>query len=273
MENTINGLFQQHYVSVSDTDDTDDGVNIAPSAEIIRQFIADTDGIEVTGVVPVTPDETALVSGHQVVIDPVRISEIASQFSRIMMLYDSGIREVRTKLDILSNEFKVKRNRSPIESVHCRVKSPASILEKMKKREYPLTIGSMTENISDIAGVRIICPFIEDIYTVSDMLTNQDDIYIMKKKDYIKRPKENGYRSLHLVIEVPIFLSDHKQHVRVEVQIRTMAMDFWASIEHQIHYKQSNVPQDLTEDLRRCAQSISDNDEKMQEIARRLGTI
>ena len=269
MENTINSLFRQNYISVTDAEETDDSTLTTPSADVIRQFIADT---ESTGIIPVE-GEKSLTPGDRVIIDPAKISEIAAQFSRIMMLYDSGIREVRTKLDILSNEFKVKRNRSPIESVHCRVKSPASIIEKMKKRGYPLTIGSMTENISDIAGVRIICPFIEDIYTVSEMLTNQDDIYIMKKKDYIKRPKDNGYRSLHLVIEVPIFLSDHKQHVRVEVQIRTMAMDFWASIEHQIHYKQSNVPNDLTDDLRRIAQSISDNDEKMQEIARRLGTI
>lgn len=206
--------------------------------------------------------------------EPAKIAETAAQFAQIMMLYDAGIKEVKTKLDILANEFKVKRNRSPIEAVQCRIKEPASIIEKMGRRGYPMTLASMTQNISDIAGVRVICPFIQDIYTVADMLTSQDDIFIIKKKDYINRPKENGYRSLHLVIEVPVFLSDRKQHVRVEIQIRTIAMDFWASLEHQLHYKkEAEVPDGIIDDLRRCAQTISETDEKMQEIARRLKSI
>lgn len=206
--------------------------------------------------------------------DTAKIAETAAQFAQIMMMYDAGIKEVKTKLDILSNEFKVRRNRSPIESVQCRIKEPSSIIEKMKRRGYPMNLASMTQNISDIAGVRVICPFIQDIYTVAEMLTNQDDIFIIKKKDYISRPKENGYRSLHLVIEIPVFLSDRKQHVRVEVQIRTIAMDFWASLEHQLHYKkEAEVPEGIIDDLKRCAQTISETDEKMQEIARKLKTI
>lgn len=274
MDTTNNNLLQQFYVSLSGMSEllisSDEKAKFMANELITANTI--NDSININSKTVTLPDILTLKQG--VPVDPSKITETASQFAQIMMLYDAGIKEIKTKLDILSNEFKVRRNRSPIESVQYRIKEPASILAKMKRRSYPLTLTSMTENISDIAGVRVICPFIQDIYTVAEMLTNQDDIYIIKKKDYISRPKENGYRSLHIVLAVPIYLSSSKQHVRVEVQIRTIAMDFWASLEHQLHYKNTpEVPVGITEDLRRCAQTISETDEKMQEIARKLNTL
>lgn len=196
----------------------------------------------------------------------------AEQFRELMMMYSCAIKEVRTKIEVLSEEFQVKSQRNPIGTIKSRIKQPMSIFEKANRKGYELTFESIKKNMNDIAGIRVICPFIEDIYAVAEMLTNQDDIRMVQIKDYIQHPKENGYRSLHIVVEVPIFLSDRKEHMKVEVQIRTIAMDFWASLEHQIHYKKYTGDEDerIVRELKECADTIYETDKKMESIRRKL---
>lgn len=196
----------------------------------------------------------------------------AEQFRELMMMYSCAIKEVRTKIEVLSEEFQVKSQRNPIGTIKSRIKQPMSIFEKANRKGFDLTFESIRENMNDIAGIRVICPFIEDIYAVAEMLTNQDDIKMLQVKDYIQHPKENGYRSLHIVVEVPIFLSDRKEHMKVEVQIRTIAMDFWASLEHQIHYKKYVGDEDekIVRELKECADTIYKTDKKMESIRRKL---
>ena len=201
---------------------------------------------------------------------PEKFEEQTRKFQEIMMWYGCAIREVKTKLEVLNDEFQATRNRNPIDSIKSRIKKPLSIFEKMQRRGYAVTLDSIVEEMHDIAGVRVICPFIEDIYEIADMLTEQDDIRILSRKDYIKYPKSNGYRSLHLVVEVPIFLSNMKKPMRVEVQIRTMAMDFWASLEHQIHYKKCDASEDIVKGLTDCANVIYETDVKMQQLRKEI---
>ncbi|MEG1524983.1 MAG: GTP pyrophosphokinase family protein [Clostridia bacterium] len=193
--------------------------------------------------------------------------ETVQPFRELMMYYECAMMEVKTKVEVLDKEFEVKYERNPVESIKMRLKRPLSILEKMDTLGLPRKIEYIQDNIHDIAGVRIICSFIEDIYAIAELLTRQDDITLLRTKDYIKNPKENGYRSLHLLVEVPIFLSDKKKPVCVEVQIRTIAMDFWASIEHKIKYKKDigNLKA-ITESLRFCADNIASLDLEMQRI-------
>ncbi|NLT35634.1 MAG: GTP pyrophosphokinase family protein [Gaiellales bacterium] len=192
---------------------------------------------------------------------------------QMLVMYSCGIREVQTKLEILNDEFQVKRHRSPIESIKSRVKEPESIARKLHRRGLEMSAESIVANLNDVAGIRVVCPFIKDIYFVANTLLAQDDITLSERKDYIAEPKANGYRSLHLVVEVPVFFSDRKQPVRVEVQIRTIAMDFWASLEHEIRYKKKDLPNSdaVAQDLRECAEIISQTDLRMQEIHRLLG--
>lgn len=196
----------------------------------------------------------------------------AAQFKEMMMMYRCAIKEIRTKIEVLSEEFQVNSQRNPIGTIKSRIKEPMSIFEKAERKHLGLSFESIMENMNDIAGIRVICPFIEDIYAVAEMLTNQDDIRMLKIKDYIQHPKDNGYRSLHIVVEVPIFLSDRKEYVKVEVQIRTIAMDFWASLEHQIHYKKCKTDEDerIVAELKECADTIYDTDKKMENIRRKL---
>ncbi|MFR3787211.1 GTP pyrophosphokinase family protein [Agathobaculum desmolans] len=195
----------------------------------------------------------------------------AMQMQQVMMLYESGIREIKTKLDILSDESRLSGKPSPIDAIKSRIKSPRSIIGKLKRRGFPISLQSMLENLNDIGGIRVICPFIEDIYTVADMLMRQDDLKLIDRKDYIENPKPNGYRSLHLILEVPIFLSDRTQPVHIELQLRTIAMDFWASLEHQLRYKSDvEVPPHVSADLKACADVIAATDEEMQRIAKEL---
>lgn len=196
------------------------------------------------------------------------------KFMELEHLYESAIREVKTKLEILDSEFRTKYAYNPIHHINDRLKSPQSMLEKLQRRGLPLSIESVRENLHDIAGVRVICNYIEDIYTVAELLTKQDDVELITMKDYIKNPKPNGYRSLHLVIETPVFLSDRKELVHVEVQIRTIAMDFWASLEHELKYKtDTEVSTDLAAQLKECAETIAATDIKMQQIYRTLKEI
>ena len=194
-----------------------------------------------------------------------------TEFRQMMMMYSCAIKEIKTKLQVLNDELSIKRQRNPIEFIKTRVKQPDSIASKLRRKGYPVTVQSVFENLSDVAGVRVICAFIDDIYKVADMLTAQDDIELIKRKDYIKNPKMNGYRSLHLIIEVPVFFSDHKEQIRVEVQIRTIAMDFWASLEHQLKYKKDiDDAESIMYELRACADVINRTDYHMQSLRDRL---
>ncbi len=194
----------------------------------------------------------------------------AFEFQELMMMYNCAIREMRTKLEVLNDELSIHHQRNPIEFITSRVKKPMSIVEKLHRYGVPISVESVEENLNDVAGVRVICSFIDDIYTVADMLLHQDDITLVKEKDYIKCPKENGYRSLHLIVELPVFFSNQKKNIRVEVQIRTIAMDFWASVDHQLKYKQDiddveNIDE-LTTELKECADIIAQTDTRMQAI-------
>lgn len=198
--------------------------------------------------------------------------ENSVRFQDLMMMYRCAIREVRTKLEVLNDEFKIRSKRNPIDSIRSRIKSPMSIYEKLKRKGFEISIPSMINNLNDIAGIRVVCPFISDIYDVANMLISQDDIEVMEVKDYIKTPKENGYRSLHYVIIIPIFLSSGKEYMKVEVQIRTIAMNFWASLEHQMHYKQfeADAMPDIVNELTACAQNIYNTDVQMQNIREKI---
>ena len=200
--------------------------------------------------------------------NPDDVYKIAIQFQQIMMIYESATKQLETKLDILSKENKVTGRRNPIETVKTRIKSPQSIVGKLEKKHLPFNFESMTKNLNDIAGIRVICPYISDIYKVRDILLKQPDINLIEEKDYIKDPKESGYRSLHLVVEVPVYLSETTHNVKVEIQLRTIAMDFWASLEHELHYKTSTkVPESVRRELFRVAETIAMTDREMEEIA------
>lgn len=197
--------------------------------------------------------------------------ESVFQLQHILMLYESGIREVKTRLDILNAESRISGKPNPIESIKSRIKSPRSIIRKLRRNGFALSLQSMMDNLNDIGGIRVICPFIDNIYAVADMLARQHDLTLIQRKDYIENPKPNGYRSLHLILEVPIFLSDRTQPVRIELQLRTIAMDFWASLEHQLRYKSEvQVPPELVDDLKKCADVIAATDQEMQRIAQIL---
>jgi len=190
-----------------------------------------------------------------------------NQVKELLMLYNSAIREVTTKLEILNDELSAKNERNPIEFITSRVKSPSSIIGKMQRKEIPMTVADMTEYINDIAGVRVICSFIDDIYEIANMLIRQDDVKLLEVKDYIQNPKANGYRSLHLLIQIPVFLSDAKKNMKVEIQIRTMAMDFWASLEHDLKYKRDIENEiEINKELKECAEIISNTDFRMLNI-------
>ena len=188
-------------------------------------------------------------------------------FMYLMMEYRCAIREIETKLNVLNDEFSLRHERNPFESIESRVKEPLSIIEKMRRKGFELTVENIEEKLSDVAGIRVICSFVEDIYYLADMLSAQDDLKVLEVKDYIKNPKPNGYRSLHLIIQIPIFLSDQKKNMRVEVQFRTIAMDFWASLEHELRYKndvEATAP--LKDRLKRCAEQSAALDVEMQSI-------
>lgn len=197
----------------------------------------------------------------------------AKEYLRLMSYYSSAMLEVETKFKVLNIEFNGKFDRNPIETIKTRLKSPQSIVEKMKRIGVPLTPENIERELSDVAGVRVICSFVDDIYKLADMLALQDDLYILKTKDYIKNPKPSGYRSLHLIVEIPIFLAKEKRYMRVEVQLRTIAMDFWASLEHKLRYKK-DIPQDQAQQiacqLEECARVVSETDQQMLSIRRQI---
>ena len=204
-----------------------------------------------------------------------RKSEIIEQtrpFAELMMRYKCAMLEVKTKLDVLNTQLSLENDRNPFESISCRIKSVPSIVEKLNRKGFDMTAESIEKNLNDVAGIRVICSFPDDIYVLADRLCSQDDIRLIERKDYIKNPKPNGYRSLHLIVEIPIFLMDEKKLMRVEVQFRTIAMDFWASLEHKLKYKK-NIACDVEEisaELKTCADEISRLDNKMQQIHKKI---
>lgn len=197
-----------------------------------------------------------------------------NKITRFLMVYKFALDEMETKIEILKEEFHLLHDYNPIEHTKSRLKSPESMMNKLLRKGCALSMESIRENIKDIAGLRITCSFISDIYRISEMLSKQHDLRILEVKDYIKEPKANGYQSLHLLIEVPVYMSDGLEYVCVEVQIRTIAMDFWASLEHKIFYKyNSAVPLHLLQELKAAADSANALDKQMERLHREIEEI
>lgn len=196
-----------------------------------------------------------------------------AEFEMLMTYYKCALMHVETKVKIMREEFALERNRNPIEYHKTRLKSESSIIEKMHRRGLPVNLETMVENITDIAGLRVVCSYPQDVYNIAEYLVAQDDVTLIERKDYIAKPKPSGYRSLHLIVEVPIFIRNEKREVKVEVQLRTIAMDFWASVEHKLQYKQSidpEVAEQLKLELAECAELSAALDYRMQSIRNRI---
>ncbi|RSK29433.1 GTP pyrophosphokinase family protein [Bacillus sp. HMF5848] len=207
-------------------------------------------------------------------LDIKDLKHLKVELTRFMMAYQFAVDELSTKINILKDEFTYIHDYNPIEHVKSRVKSPESILQKVQRKGVLLSLPSIKENIKDIAGIRITCSFISDIYVIAEMLQKQKDITLVEYKDYIKNPKPNGYQSLHLILEIPIFMTDREESVYVELQIRTIAMDFWASLEHKIYYKYNKaIPERLIEELKEAATVANMLDRKMEELHNEVNTI
>lgn len=195
------------------------------------------------------------------------IQEQIAEWKNFLFIYKFALDEIDTKLTILNEEFQFVHQHNPIEHIKSRIKSPESIVNKLERKELEITVANAKEHIHDIAGVRVTCSFVSDIYEIFEIIQSQDDINILRVKDYIQHPKPNGYQSLHLIVEIPVFLSTRTEHVKVEIQIRTVAMDFWASLEHKIYYKfDKTVPERLTNQLKETAEMIQYLDAKMKRI-------
>lgn len=204
------------------------------------------------------------VSRDEVIEGARELVDFLTAYKELLMMESCAIKEVQTKLEVLNTEYSVRSQRNPINNIQTRLKSTSSIIQKMRRVGAELTVSEIEENLNDIAGIRVVCEYIDDIYTIADALVSQSDITLIRCKDYIKNPKPNGYRSLHLIVSVPVFFSKQTKDMKVEVQIRTIAMDFWASLEHQMKYKKNIEGQDrIVGELKECADSISKIDEKM----------
>ncbi|MCI8326834.1 MAG: response regulator [Lachnospiraceae bacterium] len=219
----------------------------------------------------VEEQEETLKKQHLIIQKQAEKLRQKKSFNQLMMEYRSAIMEVETKLNVLNAEFSQVYNRNPFESIKSRLKSPESIYEKLERKGYPVTTESIRELLTDVAGLRVICSFPDDIYRLAKLLSNQDDIILLQRKDYIQNPKKNGYRSLHLILDVPIFLSSEKKYMKTEVQFRTIAMDFWASLEHKLKYKKNvDETDEIVNQLKVCADSIEALDYQMQEIRNKI---
>ena len=200
-------------------------------------------------------------------LTPSEFQRMVDDFFSVQCRYQAAIREIQTKLENLDDEFQMKHRRNPIHHMQSRMKTIRSMMEKLERKHLQQSIPSAVDNLTDIAGIRVICSYLQDVYAVADLLTSQDDVHVVKVRDYIKHPKSNGYRSLHLVVEVPVYLSEGRLAVPVEVQIRTIAMDFWATLEHSLRYKaRDQVPQSISDALQQTATDIATLDERMQGI-------
>ena len=199
------------------------------------------------------------------------MEELRREYAQIQGVYEAAIREINARLQTLDSEFSFKHMHNPIHHIESRVKSLGSIVKKLHSMGYPISISCAKKTLHDIAGVRVVCRYVDDIYRIADLLLAQDDISLILEKNYIKTPKANGYRSLHIVVDVPVYMSQGKLYIPVEIQIRTVAMDFWATLEHGIRYKATDeVPQSIVDQLRACADVITETDYKMQEIFKAL---
>ncbi len=202
------------------------------------------------------------------------LNQFVLEYNNLQIIYRSAIREVSTRLEVLDDEFSFRHKRNPIHNIQTRLKTPQSIMKKMGRKGLVPSIQLIREELTDVAGIRVICPYVEDIYRMSDLLCAQDGVKCIATKDFIKTPKESGYRSLHLVVTVPVRFSDGEQQVPVEIQIRTIAMDFWASLEHELRYKSdTELTRDVTKELKDMAETISELDARMQEVYGKIGTI
>lgn len=224
-----------------------------------------SDNISVADTVDVAKKVVSFLDSNQ----QKALAENVEKMKDLMSCYKCALMEVETKLKVLNERFSLHHERNPIESIRTRLKSPESIQEKLKRRNLPFTIESIENQLTDIAGVRVICSFVDDIYMLADCLLQQDDMRLVERKDYIAKPKNNGYRSLHLIIEVPIYLQNEKRLVKVEVQLRTIAMEFWANLEHKLRYKKE-LPEDkilhISAELSECAEMSAFLDRKMQAV-------
>ena len=199
------------------------------------------------------------------------LESLRQDYAQMRGVYSAAIREINARLETLNNEFSYRNRHNPIHHIESRVKSLSSIIKKLQATHCPVSISSAKKNLHDIAGVRVVCRYVDDIYRIADLLLAQDDISLILEKNYIKNPKPNGYRSLHIVVDVPVYMSQGKLFTPVEIQIRTVAMDFWATLEHGIRYKATEeVPQRIVDELRECANVITETDYKMQEIFKAL---
>lgn len=221
----------------------------------------------------VAEQEEALRQRDKIIqIQAEKLKEIEA-FNHLMMEYRFAIMEVETRLKVLNEEFSEKYKRNPFESIKSRLKTPESIYEKLERKGYPVNVDNIREHLSDVAGLRVICSFPDDIYRLANLFTRQGDIILLKEKDYIKNPKASGYRSLHLILNVPVFLSNEVKYVKAEIQFRTIAMDFWASLEHKMHYKKNiENAEKAAAQLKECAATIEKLDYKMQEIRNMIDT-
>lgn len=201
---------------------------------------------------------------------PDEVIQQVANYRELMMMYNSAILEITTKLEILNDELSLHR-KTPIQFIKSRVKKPQSIINKLKRLNLDFDNETIITSLNDVAGIRVVCSFIDDVYKIVEMLSKQDDIVVIQIKDYIEQPKPNGYRSLHMIIEIPVYFSSKKQNVRVEIQIRTVAMDFWASLEHQLKYKKNvELNDELESELKECADIIAETDKKMMDIRNKI---
>ena len=197
--------------------------------------------------------------------------ERTQEFTKLMTYYKCAMMEVETKFNVLSEEFSLRHDRNPISTVKCRLKSPLGIKRKLEKYGCPYTLDAIRDTVFDVAGVRVCCSFVDDVYMLAEAFLGQDDVTLITKKDYIKSPKENGYRSLHLIVGIPIFLASEKHVMPVEIQLRTIAMDFWASLEHQLRYKKDrSFTEEMAQELLHCADMSADLDARMDKLRSQL---
>lgn len=195
-------------------------------------------------------------------------------WKEVTLIYNSALKQISTKLEILNDEFQHVHRYNPIEHIKSRIKTPESIVKKLKKHGYESTIENMVKYVNDIAGIRVICSFTSDIYQIAEMISNQSDIKVISVKDYIVNPKPSGYKSYHMLVSIPVYLSDRIEETKVEIQIRTVAMDFWASLEHKIHYKfEGNAPEHIREQLVECSRIVSNLDDRMLSLNREIQEI
>lgn len=195
-------------------------------------------------------------------------------WKEVTLIYNSALKQISTKLEILNDEFQHVHRYNPIEHLKSRIKTPESIVKKLKRHGYESTISNMVRYVNDIAGIRVICSFTSDIYQIAEMISSQSDINVISVKDYIVNPKPSGYKSYHMLVSVPVYLSDRIEDTKVEIQIRTVAMDFWASLEHKIHYKfEGNAPDHIREQLVECSKIVSDLDTRMLNLNREIQQI